>query len=212
MKHASTLTIGLVGGIASGKSHVGKLLAERGAVVLAADEVAHGVLAEAEVREALVSRLGPQILTSTGDIDRGAVARLVFGDSDAATENRRYLEQMVHPRTRKRLEAIRELHRAQGASVFVIDAPLLLEAGWGEACDRILFVDAPLERRRHFARERGWEAGEIDRREQAQMPLAEKRARADWVIDNSGPLAALELQVNEFWRQVVDLPTENGAT
>lgn len=204
MQPASTLTIGLVGGIASGKSQVGKLLAERGAIVLAADEAAHSVLAEGEVRAALVERFGEGVLTTTHDVDRKALARLVFGDSPAATENRHFLEKLVHPRTRRRLETIRDLHRDQGARVFVIDAPLLLEAGWGEACDQILFVDAPLERRRHFARERGWEPGEIERRDQAQLPLDEKRQRADWVIDNSGTLDALERQVAQFWQQIVE--------
>ena len=89
--------------------------------------------------------------------------------------------------------------------MFVIDAPLLLEAGWDEACDWILFVDTPEARRRAFAADRGWGAGEFERRERAQLSVDAKRARADWVIDNAGDLAALDKAVDEFWRRALSL-------
>ncbi len=203
MSESPSMTIGLVGGIASGKSLVAQQLAERGAMVLAADEVAHGVLADPEVRQALVARWGEGILTSTGDIDRHQVANRVFGDNPQATEERQFLEGLVHPRTRQRLEDMRERGRREGFRVFVIDAPLLLEAGWGEACDWILFVDTPRQRRLAFAIDRGWEPGELARRERVQLPIEAKRARADWVIDNAGDHASLARQVDEFCQRLI---------
>lgn len=198
MPHPPSVTIGLLGGVASGKSLVADLLAERGAVVLAADSVAHTVLVEPPVREALIARWGEGILTPSGEIDRRQVAQRVFGESPQAIADRRFLEQLVHPRTRWRLEQLREHQLQQGARVFVIDAPLLLEAGWDSACDWILFVETPIERRRAYAAQRGWEEGELERREQAQLAIELKRARADWVIDNSQDLSSLRLQVEEF--------------
>lgn len=198
MAESKSVTIGLVGGIASGKSLVARQLAERGAMVLAADEVAHGVLADAEVRAALVSRWGEGILTSTGDVDRHRVASHVFGDGPEATQERQFLQRLVHPRTRERLEDLRRRALREGVRVFVIDAPLLLEAGWGGECDWIVFVDTPTDRRRTFAIDRGWEPGELERRERAQLSVDAKRARADWVIDNSGDLEALGREVDAF--------------
>lgn len=196
-------TIGLVGGVASGKSTVGEMLAELGAVVFNADRTAHGVLDQPSVVEQLVARWGPGILGEDGRIDRGAVAPLVFGDSPEAEEERHFLESVVHPLARAAIEEKRDRLALAGQEVFVIDAPLLLEAGWDTACDTILMVDCHDQQRLGHARRRGWPDGELDRREAAQMPLATKRHRADVVIDNSGLLEETRRQVHIFWREVV---------
>lgn len=196
-------TIGLVGGVASGKSTVGEMLAELGAVVLNADRTAHGVLDQPPVVEQLVSRWGTGILGEAGRIDRAAVARLVFGNSPEAEEQRHFLESVVHPLARLAIEDKRDRLALAGQEVFVIDAPLLLEAGWDTACDTILMVDTPAERRLENAGRRGWPEGELQRREDAQLPLATKRHRADVVIDNGGSLDETRRQVLIFWREVV---------
>jgi dephospho-CoA kinase len=196
-------TIGLVGGVASGKSTVAEMFAELGAVVLNADRAAHDVLNQSQVREALVARWGTVILGADGLVNRGAVAPLVFGDTAEAEEERRYLESVVHPLARVALETKRDQLAKLGQEVFVIDAPLLLEAGWDSTCDVIVMVDTSDERRAQHAARRGWPAEELDRREEAQMPLATKRHRADVVIDNSGPLAETRDQIQIFWREVV---------
>ncbi len=196
-------TIGLIGGVASGKSTVAEMFADLGAVVLNADRTAHDVLNQPAVCEALVARWGAGIMGPEGLIDRAAVAKLVFGNSAEAEEERRYLESVVHPLARVAVENRRERLGKAGQEVFVIDAPLLLEAGWDSTCDVILLVDTPDERRAQNAARRGWPPDELERREEAQMPLATKRHRADVTIDNSGSLQETREQVQIFWREVV---------
>ncbi|QDU56404.1 dephospho-CoA kinase [Aeoliella mucimassa] len=197
------LTIGLIGGIASGKSTVAEMLADCGAVVLNADKVAHEVLNSPEVRTLLVNRWGPGILYPDESINRSAIARQVFGKSTQAVEERKYLESVVHPRTRLLLEEHRDQLAIQGHNVFIIDAPLLLEAGWDTECDMVLMVKASDERRIENAARRGWSVDELNRREDAQLPLATKRHRADVAIENSGTLAETREQVAIFWNEVV---------
>ncbi|WP_425398822.1 dephospho-CoA kinase [Aeoliella sp.] len=196
-------TIGLVGGVASGKSTVAAMFAELGAVVISADRMAHDVLAQPDVVDQLVARWGDSILAADGSVNRSAIARLVFGDAPEAEEERHYLESVVHPLTRLAVEGKRERLAAQGQEVFVIDAPLLLEAGWDATCNTILMVDTPDEHRAANAVRRGWTTEEIDRREEAQLPLEIKRHRSDVVIDNSGDLNETREQVRIFWREVV---------
>ena len=198
------VTIGLVGGVASGKSMVGEMLAEMGAVVLDADRAAHEVLNEKEVCRELVARWGECVLASEGVVNRQEVAKIVFGDDPEAANEREFLESVVHPLTRDRLEKKRaRLIADEGHQVFVIDAPLLLEAGWNASCDHILYMDAPEELRLKRAQKRGWTAGEVKRREKVQMPLSVKRHRADLAIDNSSDIRALRLQLEVFWNEVV---------
>lgn len=191
--------IGLIGGIACGKSAVAAALARRGAVVFNGDELGHLVLDEPEVRDALVERWGQGVLAPDGRIDRPAVARLVFGDSPAAAVEREFLEQLVHPGIRRRIEAgIRQLPDASVPAI-VIDAALLVEAGWSGVCSEIVFVDCPREERLRRAAGRGWTEAEFAAREAAQLPIEEKRRRASRVIDNSGSLADLEVEVTRLW-------------
>ena len=193
------LVIGVLGGIASGKSRVAARLAGPSGVVIEADRLAHGVLASDELRPRLVGLFGPGVLGPEGGIDRAAIAREVFSRPDL----RRELERLVHPRVREAIAAALGQARAEGRPRIVLDVPLLLENDREHnlvaACDRLVFVDAPLALRERRARERrGWAAGEVARREAAQLPLAEKRARAHHVIDNHGDLAALEAAVDEL--------------
>jgi dephospho-CoA kinase len=194
--------IGLVGGVASGKSAVAAALAERGAVVFDADKVGHQVLQEPATRDELVNRWGRDVLGSDGQIARPAVAARVFGDAEAATAERRWLEELVHPRIRERIVA--EIARLPDESVpaVVIDAALLFESGWNEVCQVVAFVDAPREVRLQRALTRGWNPEEFSRREAAQMPIEEKRSLSSHVIDNSGSLADLHAEIAKFWDDV----------
>jgi dephospho-CoA kinase len=192
--------LGLTGGIASGKSYVAALLAERGAVVLDADRHAHGVLAEPGVLEVLTERWGRSVLAEDGSLRRSEVARRVFGDSPEATAERRFLEGVVHPRVRERLRAELEIAEAAGTAVAVLDIPLLIEAGWADECDAILFIDTPLEERRRRAAARGWSPDELARREAAQVPLETKRLRADFIVPGDDPEGA-RLAIAEVWRR-----------
>lgn len=175
--------IGLAGGIGAGKSAVARVTAELGCAVSDSDALAREALEREDVRTQLVSWWGEGVIGTDGKVDRGAVARIVFGDD----EQRLRLEGLVHPLVRvSRGEAIARARDA-GARAFVIDAPLLFEAGLDAECDVVVFVDAPRELRLARVREhRGWDEAELDRREAAQLAVEEKRRRADVVVLNDG--------------------------
>lgn len=201
---------GLTGGIASGKSFVAGLLAERGAVVLDADRHAHAVLAEPEVIAGLVERWGPGILAEDGSVQRAEIAGRVFGDGAAAVAERRFLESLVHPRVRARLTG--ELAEASAASApaAVLDIPLLIEAGWTDQCDAVLFVETSEAIRLQRASERGWDAEELARREAAQTPVSEKRAAADSIIPGDDAAAA-RAAIQALWDRWVRTSHEPAA-
>src|SRR5262245_41288272 len=165
-RNGTAPVIGLTGGVASGKSAVAALLAEHGFIAIDADAVGHEVLELPEVKQKLVDRFGPGVMRQpapsapTGaSVDRRALAGIVFAD----TEARRGLEAIVHPLMRERfIEALSRVLETTGGPV-VLDAAILLEAGWQDLCDRVIFVDAPrLERIRRAAEHRGWSPAIFD--------------------------------------------------
>ena len=198
--------IGVLGGIASGKSAAARLLAGPGGLVLSADEIAHEVLRSEEVRALVEEHFGREVLDAQGRPDRAALARLVF-DPDSGERARRLLEDWTHPRVRARiLERLREA-RAAGVPRVVLDVPLLLENdarhGWTRLCDFLVFVDVPLEEReRRAQRTRGWPEGELGRRESLQLPLSQKQRRADFVLPNHGSLEELEHGVTRILQRM----------
>jgi dephospho-CoA kinase len=197
-------TIGLVGGIASGKSLVAEMLVDLGASLLDGDRTGHAVLAEdAEVHQALRDRWGQAVFAADGSVNRSAIAKRVFGEDRDAELDRRFLESLLHPRIRQRLDRLREQYRAEGRPAAVLDAPILLEAGWGPICDVILMVDCPRDVRLQRALQRGWSEKQFERREQAQWPVDEKRRAADVVIQNDGSETELHDAVVNFWRSHV---------
>ena len=197
------IIIGLVGGVASGKSYVAELLENLGALRIDADRLGHEVLLMKEVREQLVRIWGPSILTDRGEVDRSQVSKLVFGNSTHAVACRRQLEAIVHPRIRSlaldRIAAVRALPEVPLA--IVIDAPLLIEAGWESLCDFILFVESPLEDRVQRATARGWTEAHLADRENSQVSLDEKRSCATHFLDNRRQATMAE-QVNHFWMEL----------
>jgi len=198
-------TIGLVGGIASGKSLVAQVLRGLGASVLDADRIGHAVLAEdADVRDALRRRWGEGMLAAEGGIDRAAVAGRVFTPGGAGEADRRFLEGLLHPRIRERLVSQRDAIVATAAGpAIVVDAALLFEAGWNAICDLVVMVDAPVAVRLERARQRGWTDDEFAAREAAQWPVEEKRRRADVVLANDGSKDDLRRAVQALWDEYV---------
>jgi dephospho-CoA kinase len=185
--------IGLTGGIASGKSTVGRLLAARGLPVLDADVYAREALAAGSPAAlAVLERYGEQVHCADGGmaLDRAALGRIVFADP---TE-RRWLEQLVHPVVRERFAA--ELERQAGAPMVVLIIPLLFEAGLEDLCSTIWLVDCDEGQQlaRLMARDR-LSAADAHARLAAQWPLARKRALADVVLDNRGGPEQLAAQV-----------------
>jgi dephospho-CoA kinase len=198
--------IGLVGGVASGKSLVAKMLVELGAGLLDADRAGHAVLAEdATVQRKLHQRWGDAVFAPNGSVDRRAIAQRVFASGGTAELDRRFLEDLLHQRIRRRLLRAKDQFAAEGRPAVVLDAPVLLEAGWGPMCDILLMVDVPREIRLKRALNRGWTEEEFSRREAAQWPVDDKRREAHFMIANDGSEAELRQAVQEFWHaHVVD--------
>ncbi|MBX3463897.1 MAG: dephospho-CoA kinase [Planctomycetes bacterium] len=186
------VVIGILGGIAAGKSTVAGLFAARGLRHVDADAEARRVAADPQVRASVAAAFGPAAVTADG-LDRGALAARVFQDPLA----RQRLEAILHPPIRARILAQLEAARRAGESV-LLDAPLLLETGLVDLCDEVVFVDAAAAIRQQRAAARGWSADELARREAAQCDLERKRARATRRIDNGGELAATGRQVDDL--------------
>jgi dephospho-CoA kinase len=196
------LLIGIIGGISSGKSAVAAIFAEYGAAVLDADRAGHEVLGRPEVIQALVSRWGNSILDEARQIHRPAVANIVFAP-DAPAIELDYLEQITHPPLEGvLLERLAEL-RAQGVPAAVVDAALLVKAGWHRHCQKLVFVDVPRNVRWQRAAKRGWSEAQFEAREAAQGSLEERRRLADATIDNSGSIESTRQQVRACWEQWV---------
>ncbi len=188
------LVLGLLGGIASGKSTVAALIARSGpGRVVDADALAHVALDTCSKDGRLVASLGPWAVKN-GKPDHREIARRVFKDQALL----RALERLIHPLVTNRIdEALEEHLSGRGEPVvLVLDVPLLIEVGLDRRCDALWFVDVPDEARFARAEKRlGLSKEEVLSRETAQSPLDRKRARADLVIDNSGPPERLSDQV-----------------
>jgi dephospho-CoA kinase len=190
--------IGLVGGIGSGKSVVAAALARRGGFVIAGDVLGHEALRQPAIRDQVVKRWGRDVLNEQGEIDRRRLGAIVFRDPAEL----RTLESFVFPWIERRIGE--EIARSEGnhhVPFIVLDAAILLEAGWNGVCDRIVFVNTPREQRlKRLKDQRGWSEKEVQAREHAQMSLSEKQNRADAVIDNTGPPENVERQVEALLR------------
>ena len=184
--------LGLIGAIGAGKSTVAKLLAARGGAVVDADTLGHDALDQPEIRERVVGWWG-NVLKPDGRVDRRKVATIVF----ASPEERRKLEHLVFPYIRRRCEdAIQQAANNVQTEFVVLDAAVMLEAGWVGVCDRLLYVDAPRELRlRRLAERSGWTAADLDAREAAQMPAAEKQRLSDAILMNTGTIEQLEQEL-----------------
>ncbi|MBL8865113.1 MAG: dephospho-CoA kinase [Planctomycetia bacterium] len=190
--------LGLVGAIGAGKSTVAKRLAARGGAVVDADTLGHDALDQPEIRERIVAEWG-NVLRPDGRVDRRKVAAIVF----ASQEERRKLEHLTFPFIRRRCEdAIQAAMNNVQFKFVVLDAAVMLEAGWVGVCDRLLYVDAPRELRlKRVAERSGWTAADLDAREAAQMPAEEKRRYADAVIMNDGTIDELDRDLTVVLRR-----------
>ncbi|MCA9114224.1 MAG: dephospho-CoA kinase [Planctomycetaceae bacterium] len=198
--------IGLIGGIGSGKSSVAREFARTGsAVVLDADHAGHLALEQADIKSRIRSRFGAEVFDSEGKVLRKQLAQLVFGSSSRHRQALHDLEQILHPAIREVFDRAIEQARAEGtAEVILLDAAVLLEAGWQDRCDAVVFVNTPPAiRRERILIKRGWSEEELQRREASQLSLEEKQRRSDYHLDNSGSLADASRQLGQFISQTV---------
>ncbi|HTS82771.1 MAG TPA: dephospho-CoA kinase [Myxococcaceae bacterium] len=191
--------VGLTGGIASGKSTVSAMFRDLGADVIDADAVARDVVAPGTPGLEEVARRFPGVVDASGRLDRAALGTRVFADA----EERRALEAILHPRIRQEVARRTEALARAGVRVVLYDAALLIENGLDRGLDGVILVSAPeaAQRARLAARD-GLDEAAISARLAAQMPLAEKRAHATWVVDNGGPLEETRAQVRWIWEQI----------
>ena len=188
------LVLGLAGGVSSGKSTVAALFKKWGARVVDADALGHQVLQRPEIRRRLAREWGSGIM-HRGRVDRAALASLVFRSKSSI----RKLNRIVHPVIRRRIR--RELKTSSRRGV-VLDAALLFENGLDRVCDATVFVHAPASLRRRRAAARGWNRGEVARREKHQWPPFRKEKLADFVINNSGRRALMERRARKIFETV----------
>jgi len=193
--------IGLTGGIGSGKSTVARMLADRGAAVVDADLLAREVVEPGQPALAeIAAEFGPSVLLPDGGLDRAALAAVVF--ADAARRER--LNAITHPRVGALMQERIAAALASAAPLVAVDVPLLFEGSRQSLFEGVLLVWVPPDVQLRRLVERGGIAeAEARARIAAQMPIDDKRALATWVIDNSGPLAATEAQVDDWWRENV---------
>jgi len=193
------LVIGLIGGIGSGKSRVASAFAGRGGRVVSGDEAGHAALKAPRVRDRVVVEFGRGIVGPDGEIERKKLGAIVFSDGAAL----RRLEAIVFPWIGNRLrEEIETAAQNPDVRFIVLDAAVMLEAGWNNVCDRLVYVHAPREARlERLARQRGWNEKEVEARERAQLSLTEKATRADAAVDNSGPPEQLTEQIDRLLRE-----------
>jgi dephospho-CoA kinase len=182
----------------SGKSQVAAELARRGARVISGDQIGHEALRQPEILAQVLARWGKGVLDEAGNVSRQKLGAVVFADP----QERRGLETLVFPWIGRRL-AEEVAATDPTVPLIVVDAAVMLEAGWNSCCDVVVYVHAPRPvRLKRLAEQRGWSEKEVDARAQAQLSLTEKASRAAFVLENAGTLEQLGLQIDALLRQL----------
>ena len=193
--------IAIVGGIGSGKSTVAAEFARLGCTVLDADRMAHELLAHPIVQQELVSCFGPEIRDDRGRIDR----RKLAGQAFAGEVSVQKINGILHPRVMEQcLRLIEQCRRDPACRGVVLDAPLLLEAGWEGRYDCLIFVDCPPQVRTVRAARKGLGPEDIKKREFFQISLDKKRAMSHYIVQNSSDVFAVAEQVGRIFTTMND--------
>jgi len=191
------LVIGLTGSIGTGKSEAARQLEALGASVISADQVGHEAYTpNTEAWEQVVAAFGDDILREDGEIDRQKLGAVVFSDPGQLEK----LNEIMHPRMARMVADKIEVLRGQGVNVVVVEAALLFEAGWDSLVEEVWVTDSPeqvvIER---LKQRNGMSEEEARKRISSQMDRAERLERSDYVIENSGDMAALGSAIKELW-------------
>ena len=202
------LTIGLTGGIGTGKSAVADLLRKLGASVVDADRLGHEAYTpNSEAWQQVVAAFGQEILTADGEIDRRKLGSIVFGDPNELER----LNGIMHPLMARMVEERKAALKADGETVAVVEAAVLFEAGWDSLVDEVWTTDAPVEVVVERLRARnGLSEEEARKRINSQMSAEERNGRSDVVVDNSTDLDTLERNVKDLWEARVKGKVHQG--
>ena len=192
--------IGIVGGIASGKSSVAAEFGKLGCAVIDADAIVHRLLETDFVRDEIVTHFGPDVLDDAGRVNRQELGKIVFADGEKLTA----LNDILHPRVLEETELLlARYQRDSSVRAVVLDMPLLVEVGWAQRCDKVIFVDCADQRRFERARRtRSLTEQEVKKRENFQISLDTKKALADNTIDNNSEFSTLVRQINDIFSDI----------
>lgn len=195
------LTIGLTGGIGSGKSTVSGMLAELGAVILNADIVGHeAYLPHQNVWQDIVDAFGREILNERDEVERSKLGAIVFKDPEALE----CLNAIVHPWMYRRMEQLLEELRVKRTPVAILEAALLFEADWTPLVDEVWVTTASEEKvLERLEKRNGMTAEQVRERMTAQLPVEERSRRADVVVDTEGTIEAVREQIRALWTERV---------
>ena len=191
--------IGLTGGIASGKSTVSSFFRQKGAAVLDADQIARELSEPGgELHAEYVRHFGAEVLQNDGTLDRRRIGQIVFSDP----QQKQWLDTVSHPAIRGELLRKLEQKRNEKQRLILLDIPLLFESGWDKMADKtcLVYVNETIQLQRLMKRN-GYTRREAQDRIAAQMPLEEKKKRADYLIDNNGSLTDTIRQAEALWRE-----------
>ncbi len=199
--HRSQPVIGILGGIGAGKSTVAAEFAALGCARLDADAIGHELLAEPDVQAEIRRRWGDGVFGADGRIARRALGRAVFAQPQELAE----LNKIMHPRIRRRLEQrLAELRQDASVPAVVLDAAIMLEAGWDDLCTDLVFVEAPPQaRQERVVSSRGWAPTDWQGREKSQISLDKKRQKCKYSLDNSSNVSCLRERIRELFRQII---------
>lgn len=194
--------VGILGGIASGKTTVSLELGKLGCAVIDADEIAHQLLDQPDVYKEVLANFGREILDQSKKVDRRKLGQVVFADKDKLA----ILNQILHRRVLEKVESLIDTHNGcPNVKAIVLDMPLLVEVGWDKRCDYIVFVQCKRHLRQQRARKKGILAkNKLKIRENLQISLDNKVAIADNVINNNSGFLALAGQVIDVFSCIME--------
>lgn len=201
-------SVGILGGIAAGKSTITQFLISKGACHLDGDKIAHQVLEYPEVQQQIVSIWGNKIVDEHGKVIRKELAKIVFNDYTQL----KILEDITWPLVNAKIYESFSRYNQWHTKILILDIPLLIETGWINLCNKIIFVDANEEDRiERFTKRMGFEnkiigKQELQKREQRQIPLYEKRKLATWIVPNYKDIGTTNFYLEKIWKELNESP------
>ena len=200
---------GILGGIGSGKSSVVRHVSGLNLLIIDADTIGHELLLNSEIQSQIRTSFGAAVFDQTGAIDRSRLADVVFGTSMQQQEALKRLEQILHPAIHGKIQSKIET-ASRDVDAVILDAALLLEAGWDAECDWLIFVDTAAEiREQRVIRNRGWSAEELARREATQWNVDAKRDQADFIVDNSGSMDDAAASMSQIFTSLLSTDADS---